>query len=49
MHEGMDQGNLSANTGVINDPPGQPTVPAGSDFCMIMEFVTCVRVRTTYV
>ena len=25
-------------TGVVNDPLGQPTVPIGSDFCMILRF-----------
>ena len=25
-------------TGVINDPPGQPTVPAGSDCRLILKF-----------
>ena len=32
-------------TGVINDPLGQPTVPAGSDCRLILKFWE-VRIRT---
>ena len=38
-------------TGVINDPLGQPTVPAGSDFHLILKFwdgrTTCVKIVIT--
>ena len=31
-------GDKSNKTGVINDPLGQPTVPAGSDCRLILKF-----------
>ena len=49
---------MSNKTGVINDPLGQPTVPAGSNCCWILKFCvgrtyvrtdgrTCVKIVIT--